>query len=67
MGIADWIRGLFSVNRPEDDAARREEYGLPARDELDQPGEYKSFSGEEGVEVAEDELDEFKAPPDPAP
>ena len=31
------------------------------------PGEYESFAGAETVEVAEDELDEFKAPGDPAP
>jgi hypothetical protein len=65
--VFDWLRRLFASGSPEEDAVRREEFGLPARDELDQPGEYKTFSGELGVETAEDGLDEFKAPRDPAP
>jgi hypothetical protein len=67
MGIADRIRRLFSSNRPEEEAAEREELGQPARDDLDRPGQYQSFAGAEAIEVAEDELDEFKEPRDPAP
>jgi hypothetical protein len=65
--VIDWLRRLFSSRDREGDAAEREEYGLPPRNDLDRPGEYGSFAGAEAVQVAEDELDEFKAPSDPAP
>jgi hypothetical protein len=65
--VIDWLRRLFSSGDREEEATEREEYGLPPRDELDRPGEYESFAGAEAVQVAEDELDEFKAPRDPAP
>ena len=65
--MIDWLRRLFTSDDREEEAAEREEYGLPPRNELDRPGQYESFAGAEGVQVAEDELDEFKAPPDPAP
>lgn len=65
--VIDWLRRLFTSGDREGDAAEREEYGLPPHDDLDRPGEYESFAGAEAVEVARDELDEFKAPSDPAP
>jgi hypothetical protein len=64
--VIDWLRRLFAPGDRED-AAEREDYGLPPRNDLDRPGQYESFAGAEAVEVAEDELDEFKAPSDPAP
>jgi hypothetical protein len=65
--VIDWLRRLFNSGDREGEAAEREEDGLLPRNELDRPGEYESFAGAEAVQVAEDELDEFKAPSDPAP
>ena len=65
--VIDWLRRLFTSGDPEEDAGEREEYGLPPRNELDRPGQYESFAGADAVQVAKDELDEFKAPSDPAP
>jgi hypothetical protein len=65
--VIDWLRRLFTSRDSEGDAAEREEYGLPPRNDLDRPGEYESFAGADAVQVAKDELDEFKAPSDPAP
>jgi len=65
--MIDWLRRLFTSGDRDEEAAERQEYGLPPRDELERPGQYESFAGAEAVQVAEDELDEFKAPSDPAP
>ena len=65
--MIDWLRRLFTSGDREEEAAEREEYGLPPRNDLERPGQYKSFAGAEAVQVAEDELDELKAPGDPAP
>ena len=65
--MIDWLRRLFTSGDREEEAAEREEYGLPPRNDLQRPGQYESFAGAEAVQVAEDELDEFKAPGDPAP
>ena len=65
--MIDWLRRLFTSGDRDEAAAEREEYGLPPRNELERPGQYESFAGAEAVQVAEDELDEFKAPSDPAP
>jgi hypothetical protein len=68
MSITRWIRGLFSSTGPDDEAAEREEYNLPDPGEADlERGQPSAFPGIEGTEVAEAELDEFKAPPDQAP
>jgi hypothetical protein len=68
VGIGDWIRRLFSSSPAEDQAAEREEYGLPARDEIEhERTRLGSFAGAEAAEAAEEELGEFKAPRDPAP
>jgi hypothetical protein len=66
--MVNWLRRLFSSTSPEEEAVEREEYGLPDRgdDERRRFG-FGSLAGEEASEAAEDELDEFKAPPDPAP
>jgi hypothetical protein len=68
MGFGQWIRGLFSSIGADDEAAEREEYNLPDRGEADlERGVVGAFPSPEGTEAAEAELDEFKAPPDPAP
>ena len=68
MGFARWIRGLFSSVGPDDEAAEREEYNLPDPGETDlERGQPAAFPNIEGTEAAEAELDEFKAPRDPAP
>ncbi len=60
-----WIRRFFSFASPEEEAAEREEYG--PSDRVERREERSFFPGEEETQAAEDELDEFKAPPDPAP
>lgn len=68
MGIGDWIRRLFSSNEGEEEAAEHEEYGVPDRPDLgSERGRLGSFAGSEEAAAADDELDEFKAPRDPAP
>jgi hypothetical protein len=64
----DWIRKIFSSDPREEETAEREEYGTPDRteEELEQEG-FPSFAGVEGAEAAREELEEFKAPSDPAP
>jgi hypothetical protein len=66
----NWLRRLFSSGEREDQAAEREEYDVPAPDEVERAREttFGSFyAGTEGTEAAEEELDEFKPPNDPAP
>lgn len=60
-----WIRRLFSAGSAEDEAAEQEEYGAPERPESEP--ERSFFPGYEAGEAAEEELDEFKPPADPAP
>ena len=68
MGFGNWIRRLFPSSGAEDEAAEREEYGLPDRGEAElEQGRLGSFAGAESAQAAQEELDEFKAPPDPAP
>jgi hypothetical protein len=68
VALGDWIRKIFSSDQREEEAVEREEYGTPDRteEELQQEG-FPSFAGVEGADAAEEELEEFKAPPDPAP
>jgi hypothetical protein len=68
VGLGNWIRRLFSPSGAEEEAAEREEYGVPDRGEaeLERDG-LGSFAGSEAAQAAEEELGEFKAPPDPAP
>lgn len=61
----NWIRRLFSAGSAEDEAAEREEYGAPEGPESEP--ERSFFAGYEAEEAAEEELDEFKPPADPAP
>jgi hypothetical protein len=66
--IGDWVRRLFSSSGTDDETAEREEYGLPDRGELElERDRLGPFAVSEGAEAAEAELDEFKAPRDPAP
>jgi hypothetical protein len=68
MGVGDWIRRIFSSDKGEEEAAEREEYGLTEHEDREtQRGRLGSFAGAEASEAADDELDEFKAPRDPAP
>lgn len=68
MGVGDWIRRVFSSNQPEEEAVEREEYGLTeVEDRETQRGRLGSFAGSEAAQAAGDELDELKAPRDPAP
>jgi hypothetical protein len=61
------VSGIFSSGRTGDEAAEREEYGRPDRGEAElQRDRSCAFAGAEAAR-AEDELDELKAPRDPAP
>ena len=68
VGIGNWIRRLISSSGTENEAAEREEYDVPDRGvvelERDKAG---PFADSEAAEAAEAELDQFKAPRDPAP
>lgn len=68
MGFGSWIRRLFSSAGLDDEAAAREDYGIPDRGrgelERDRSG---SFAETEGTRAAEDELEEFEPPRDQAP
>jgi hypothetical protein len=68
MAFADWIRRVFARVRPGEDAAEREEFGLPDRDARDLEQRSRGgLPGAEGAQAAEDALSEFEAPPDPDP
>jgi hypothetical protein len=68
VAIGNWIRRLISSSGTDNEAAEREEYDVPDRGvvelERDKAG---PFADSEAAEAAEAELDQFKAPRDPAP
>lgn len=68
MAFMDRLRRLLSPSTGEEEAAEREEYGLPdtSEEELRTAGG-PEYAGMETERLAEDDLDELKAPPDPAP
>ena len=49
--MIDWLRRLFASGDREEEAAEREEYGLPPRNDLERPHEYESFAGAEAVQL----------------
>ena len=71
MGLGSWMRRLLGsgVSR-DDEGAEREEYGSSDRGEADlellDQGSLSSPAGQ-AAEVAEEDLQEFKAPRDPSP
>ena len=71
MGLGSWMRRLFGsgVSR-DDEGAEREEYGSSDRGEADlellDQGSLSSPAGQ-AAEVAEGDLQEFKALRDPSP
>ena len=68
VSFGDWIRRLFSSSGTDDEAAQREEYGIPDRGDAElQRDRLGPFAGSEGAEAAQAGLDELKAPPDPNP
>jgi hypothetical protein len=65
--FGDWVRRLLSSSG-SDEAAEREEYGVPDRGEAElERDKLGPFAASEGAEAAAAGLDEFKAPRDPAP
>jgi hypothetical protein len=68
VGVGNWLRRLLSANRSEEEAAEREEYGIPDRGQMElERDRFGSFAEGEGTRAAEEELEEFKPPRDPAP
>jgi hypothetical protein len=77
MSVGSWFKRLFSTpsETAEDDAAEREDYGAPDSGEsaLEQPGHSRGvgglpgIAGLEGAAAAEEDLESFEPPPDPAP
>jgi hypothetical protein len=69
MRFGDWIRRLFSSSGTDDEAAQREEYGVPDRGEaeLERDRLGRTLAESEGAEAAQAGLDELKPPRDPAP
>jgi hypothetical protein len=68
VSLRAWLQRLWS-NKRDDEAAEREEYGVPDRGEteLERSEDSSRFSLAEGAQAAEDDLAEFKPPSDPAP
>ena len=68
VSIGSWLRRVFSATGSEAEAAERAEYGTPDRGqtELDRD-RFGSFAESEGAQAAEQELEEFEPPRDPAP
>ena len=66
VGLAQWLRNIFSSGELDDEAALREEYGLPERAEDEfQRDRLSSFTGA-GESTAEEELEDHQPPRDPA-
>jgi len=65
MGFGDWLRGIFSSPELDEEAAVREEYGLPdrAHDEFDR--DRRSSFSESGASTAESEIEDHGTPSDP--
>ena len=61
MGLGSWLRSLIAPISPDDEAAEREEYGIPEAGESDLEGqEHRAgFLSKEGSEAAEHEPEEF--------
>jgi hypothetical protein len=68
MAFLDRLRRLLSPSTGEEEAAEREEYRLPdtSEEELRAAGG-PGYAGMETEQLAEDDLGELKAPPDPDP
>jgi hypothetical protein len=63
-----WVRRLFFSTGVEDEAAERGEYGIPDQAQMElERDRFGSFAEGEGTRAAEEELEEFKPPRDPAP
>jgi hypothetical protein len=68
VSIGSWLRRLFSASGPDDEAAERDEYGTPDRGQTElERDRFGSFPESEGAQVAEQKLEEFEPPRDPAP
>jgi hypothetical protein len=61
MGLGSWLRSLFAPISPDEEAAEREEYGIPEPGESDlERQEYRAgFQSRVGSEAAEHEPEEF--------
>jgi hypothetical protein len=63
-----WVRRLFLSTGVEDEAAEREEYGIPDRGQMElERDRFGSFAEGEGTRAAEEELEDLKPPRDLAP
>jgi hypothetical protein len=75
MSVTDWFRRLFSPSPSaagaEDEATLREEYGEDGPHQAGTgavvTGGVSGFAGLEDAQAAEDELEQFDSPTDPAP
>lgn len=68
MGLGGWFRRFFSSTGSEDEAAEREEYGIPDRGQTEvERDRFGSFAESEGARAAEEELEELTPPRDLAP
>jgi hypothetical protein len=66
MGLWDRLKSFGSSR--DDEAAEREEFGGPDRGEAElRSPERSARYGSPAAQVAEDDLEEFEAPKDPAP
>jgi hypothetical protein len=61
MGLGSWLRSLIAPISADEEAAEREEYGIPGPGETDlERQEHRAgFQSREGSEAAEHEPEEF--------
>ncbi len=63
VSLGTWFRRLFSSTGAGDEAAEREEYGIPDRGEAElERDRFGSFAEGEGTRTAEANLEEFEEP-----
>lgn len=68
MRLLRRLSRLFFPPSPDDEAAEREEYGRVYETEQQlERARYGRYAGTPAADAAEEDLDEFKRPPDPAP
>lgn len=65
MGFVQWIRSVFSSPELDDEAALREEYNLPGRDEDEFDRDRRSSFSDAGESTVEAELEDHGPPSDP--
>jgi hypothetical protein len=68
VGFGSWIRKVFSSAGPDEEAAKRDDYGIPDRGRVElERDRLGLFAETEGTQAAVAELEELEPPRDQAP